>query len=143
VVIKEKHMSYKILVCNIPDSMSSIDLSALFSNCGKVLFATVVQNKSDSTPLGFGFVGMESEEGRVMAIHTFNGREVCGKILKALPIESSQGIPRAKILDKGTCVLCGKEDVLAGYTEGKGICAACARLMGTAHFQNGSVNTFA
>lgn len=130
-------MSNKIYVCNIPYSMTSVDLIAIFSVYGQVLSATAVRDKVTDQAKGFGFIEMATEEGKEAAIAGLNGRLISNRaIIVRDAIEKVGPLPRprARILGDGICILCGEKHELSGYPEGPGICAICAKIMGSVHY---------
>ena len=130
-------MSYKIYVCNIPYSLSSEDLKEVFSTCGKVVSATACRDKATDTPLGYGFVEMKTEWGRADAIKALDGRVISGRVLRVEEAVDQPNPDRSrtiKIQGTGTCVVCGKDKVVAGYALEKSVCAACAKVLGNVHY---------
>lgn len=130
-------MGFKIYVCNLPYSTTSVHLIGIFSPFGKVNYATAVRDKITCVPRGFGFVEMETEEGRKEAIEKLNGRVISGRKLKvteAWENTEDRRRPKGHIIGEGICALCGKLEMLAGYEQGNGICAACAKIFRNTHF---------
>jgi len=135
-------MSNKLYICNIPYTISSKDLGELFSSCGTVTYATVIRDRETGKSKGFGFIEMENEEQKNTAIKLMNERIIGSRSIKVREalvrednIHNKAIRPQARILSKGTCVLCGIENTLAGYPDddGKGICGACAKIMSSMH----------
>lgn len=71
----------KIFVGNLPDNASENDVSALFSEYGKVRSIQLVQDVFSGKCKGFGFVEMEGHEARA-AIAGLDGKTFEGKSLK-------------------------------------------------------------
>ena len=118
-------MGYKIFVCNLPYSITSVNLIGIFSVYGKVNCATVVRDKKTDVPRGF--VEMETEEDQKTAIEKLNGRLISGrriKVTEAWENTENRRRPKGHIIGEGLCILCGKFGILAGYDENNGICAA-------------------
>jgi len=113
---------------------------------GKVNFAIAIKDRGTGVPKGYGFVDMETEEGMVGALEALDGREINGrKIRVSIARERSdiESRPKAKITVTGTCVLCGKNRILAGFSEEQGICAACARITSNVHYYYGKARGYA
>lgn len=130
-------MGYKIFVCNLPYSITSVNLVGIFSIFGKVNYATAVRDKKTDVPRGFGFVEMETEEDQKTAIEKLNGRLISGrkiKVTEAWENTENRRRPKGYIIGEGLCTLCGKFEMLAGYDENNGICAACAKIFRNIHF---------
>lgn len=83
---------------------------------------------------------MVTEEDKLEAIRLLNGRVIKKRILQVSDaIDTSTRIvrPRAVIRGKGTCILCGIENDIAGYPHSnKGICGACAKIMNSVHYHH-------
>jgi len=139
-------MLNKLYVCNIPYSMTSEDLLSLFSTCGNVVYANAVREPESKKPTGYGFVEMETEEGKLDAIRLLNGRVIKRRLLQVSDaIDTSTRIvrPRAVVQGKGTCILCGIENDLTGYPNtDKGICGACAKIMNSVHYHHQQSNGY-
>lgn len=129
-------MPNTLYISNVPFSISSVDLLALFSTCGQVLTASMVRDKESGRPRGFGFVDMADEAGKLAAISALNGRMINGRVLKVSEARSrtdTPSRPRMKILGTGTCFLCGEESTLAGYDMEHGICNICSKIINKVH----------
>jgi len=138
-------MSNKLYICNIPYIVSSKDLEDLFSSCGTVTYATVIKDRDTGNSKGFGFVEMENEDQKIKAIETMNNRKIGNRSIKVREsidrddyVHNRAIRPKAQILNKGTCILCGIENTLAGYpgSNGKGICGACSKIMSSVHYHD-------
>lgn len=92
-------MAIKLYVGGLAYSVTSQELEQLFSEQGKVLSATVIQDKFSGQSKGFGFVEMEDLKEAQNAIKTLNGKEFSGReivVNQARPQEDrrSGGKPR-------------------------------------------------
>lgn len=74
-------MAKKLYVGNLPWSVTSADLEALFSPYGAVQSAEVVSDRETGRSRGFGFVQMESQEGSDQAISALHESEFQGRNL--------------------------------------------------------------
>ncbi len=74
-------MSKKLYVGNLPWSVTSSDLEALFSPYGAVQSAEVVSDRETGRSRGFGFVQMESQEASDQAISALHESEFQGRNL--------------------------------------------------------------
>ena len=72
-------MAQKLYVGNLPFSVTSDDLQALFSQQGEVHSVNLVTDRDTGRPRGFGFVEMENTQA---AIDALNGHELEGRALK-------------------------------------------------------------
>jgi RNA recognition motif-containing protein len=139
-------MPNKLFVCNIPYSMNSADLTAIFSLYGKVNFAIAIKDKGTGVPKGYGFVDMKTKEEMEIALEALNGRDINGRKLQVSVAQDRSNIesrPKARITITGTCILCGKDRVLAGFSEEQGICAACSEIMSNVHYHHGKASGYA
>jgi len=87
-------MSVRIYVGNLPYRTTDQDLHEMFSQCGEVVSASIVQDRESGRSRGFGFVEMASREEAEAAIEQFNGFEMQGRALtvnEARPRESRGG----------------------------------------------------
>lgn len=75
-------MSPKLYVGNLPYTITSDQLTELFSQAGTVVSADVITDKFSGRSKGFGFVEMSSEEDAQKAIEMFDGKEYEGRTLK-------------------------------------------------------------
>ena len=73
--------SKNLYVGNLPFSMDSAGLEALFKQAGAVASASVITDRATGRPRGFGFVEMVDEAGSTKAIEMFNTKEVDGRAL--------------------------------------------------------------
>lgn len=72
-------MSTKLFIGNLPYTMTSDDLRAVFAKVGDVTDANVVMDKVTGRSRGFGFVEMKDEAAAKKAIDEVNGTEVDGR----------------------------------------------------------------
>lgn len=71
-------MAKRLYVGNLPESVTSAELEALFSEYGQVKSADVVTDRQLGHSRGFGFVEMETDEATAEAVKALNGSEVKG-----------------------------------------------------------------
>lgn len=81
-------MAQKLYVGNLPFSVTSDDLQALFSQHGEVLSVNLITDRETGRPRGFGFVEMEDTQA---AIDALNGHELEGRALKVNVARERQG----------------------------------------------------
>lgn len=139
-------MPNKLFVCNLPYSMNSVDLTGIFSLYGKVNFAIAIKDKVTHVPKGYGFVDMDTHEDMTAAIEALNGKEISGRKIQVSVARDRSNIesrPKARITRTGTCILCGKDRVLAGFSEEIGVCAACSKIMSNVHYHYGKASGYA
>ena len=74
-------MSKKMYVGNLPWSVSSSDLQALFAQHGTVRSAEVIMDRETGRSRGFGFVEMETQQDMEAAIQALNGMDFDGRPL--------------------------------------------------------------
>ena len=131
-------MGNKLYVCNISYSVNSTDLLSLFSVYGEVKYAVVIRDKVTGASKGYGFVEMQTEEGKQEVLEILNGKELSGRTLRVSEaIEHSGGNrPHGHMIGKGTCILCGDHTLLAGFSHESGICGACSKIMSSIHYHN-------
>ena len=72
-------MAQKLYVGNLPFSVTSDDLQALFSQHGEVHSVNIVADRDTGRPRGFGFVKMDNTEAAIQAL---DGHELEGRALK-------------------------------------------------------------
>lgn len=72
-------MTNKLFVGNLPYSMSSDELKAVFAKIGNVVDANVVMDKNTGRSRGFGFVEMKDEIRAKKAMDDLNATEVDGR----------------------------------------------------------------
>jgi RNA recognition motif-containing protein len=83
-VVEEKGSlmaSKNLYVGNLPFSLDSAGLEALFKEAGAVASASVIIDRMSGRSRGFGFVEMASEAEAQKAIEMLNGREIEGRKL--------------------------------------------------------------
>jgi RNA recognition motif-containing protein len=78
---KEKVMTKRLSVGNLPHHMTGEQLQTLFSEAGGVASAKTITYLHNGQTCGFGFVSMNSREEGQKAISLFNGRLVDGRLL--------------------------------------------------------------
>jgi RNA recognition motif-containing protein len=78
---KEKVMSKRISVGNLPHQMTGEQLQTLFSEAGLVASAKIITYLHNGQTRGFGFVEMKTQEESQKAIDMLNGRHVDGRPL--------------------------------------------------------------
>jgi cold-inducible RNA-binding protein len=79
--LKEKIVSIKLYVGNLPMEMTETELKELFSEAGNVSSAKIITDRQTGQPRGFGFVEMETKLEGQKAISMLNGRQVGGRVL--------------------------------------------------------------
>jgi RNA recognition motif-containing protein len=79
--LKEKYMSIKLYVGNIPMNMTETALKELFTEAGNVASAKIITDRQTGQPRGFAFVEMETKLEGQKAISMLNGRQVDGRAL--------------------------------------------------------------
>ena len=72
----------KLFVGNLPFSLDSDGLKALFAGVGEVVEAAVISDKFSGRSKGFGFVTMADGETAQKAVKELNGKDVDGRQLK-------------------------------------------------------------
>ncbi len=75
-------MGKKLYVGNLSYSVTDQDLSNLFSQCGTVESAKVIQDRDSGRSKGFGFVEMSTDQEAADAIGKLNGKDHDGRPLK-------------------------------------------------------------
>jgi RNA recognition motif-containing protein len=78
---KEKVMSKRLSVGNLPHQMTGEQLQTLFSGAGLVTSARIITYLHNGQTCGFGFVEMKTQEESQNAIAMFNGRPMDGRFL--------------------------------------------------------------
>jgi RNA recognition motif-containing protein len=78
---KEKVMSKRLSVGNLPPQMTGEQLQTLFSEAGLVASAKIITYLHNGRNCGYGFVSMETQEESQKAIALFNGRLLDGQLL--------------------------------------------------------------
>jgi RNA recognition motif-containing protein len=78
---KEKVMSKRLSVGNLPHHMTAEQLETLFSEAGLVASAKIITYLHNGQACGFGFVSMKTQEEGEKAISLFNGRLLDGRLL--------------------------------------------------------------
>src|SRR6188474_330801 len=87
-------MGTKLYVGNLPFSITSQELSDLFSQAGEVVSANIITDRFSGQSRGFGFVEMANEDSAQTAVSQFNDYQMKGRGLKvneAKPREGGRG----------------------------------------------------
>ena len=87
-------MGTKLYVGNLPFSITSQELTELFSQAGEVVSANIITDRFSGQSRGFGFVEMATEDSAQSAVQQFNDFQVKGRGLKvneAKPREGGRG----------------------------------------------------
>ena len=74
-------MGKRLYVGNLPWSVSSTELQAMFAEHGSVVSAEVVSDRVTGRSRGFGFVQMEADEASNAAIEALNGLDINGRAI--------------------------------------------------------------
>ena len=74
-------MNPKLYVGNLDYSVTSDQLTELFSQAGTVVSADVISDRATGRSKGFGFVEMSNAEEAQQAIEMFNGKDFQGRDL--------------------------------------------------------------
>ena len=72
-------MSVRLYVGNLSFYATGEDLNEIFSNCGEVEEAIVINRPGSNRSRGFGFVTMTDQAGADEAIQQLHGQEVAGR----------------------------------------------------------------
>jgi RNA recognition motif-containing protein len=75
-------MGTKLYVGNLPFTVTSQDLSDLFSQAGEVVSANVITDRFSGQSRGFGFVEMGTDDAAQAAINQFNEYQMKGRNLR-------------------------------------------------------------
>ncbi|XWS66572.1 hypothetical protein CRYUN_Cryun05aG0211100 [Craigia yunnanensis] len=91
----------RLYVGNLPYSMTSSELSEIFSEAGRVANVEIVYNRVTDRSRGFGFVTMGSVDEAKEAIRLFDGSQVGGRTVKVnfpeVPKGGEREVMRPKI----------------------------------------------
>ena len=79
--LKEKIVTIKLYVGNLPMAMTETELKELFTQAGNVASAKIITDRQTGQPRGFGFVEMETKLEGQKAISMLNGHQVEGRVL--------------------------------------------------------------
>jgi len=79
--LKEKIVTIKLYVGNLPAKMTELELKELFTEAGNVASAKIITDRQTGQPRGFGFVEMETKLEGQKAISMLNGRQLEGRVL--------------------------------------------------------------
>ena len=72
-------MQTKLYVGNLSYEVTDLDLTQLFSQCGKVTGAKIVKDKTTGKSKGFGFVEMPNDVEADHAIQRMTGHDLKGR----------------------------------------------------------------
>lgn len=72
-------MSVRLYIGNLSFYVTDEDLNEIFSNCGEVEEATVINRPGSNRSRGFGFVTMKDQAGADEAIQQLHGQEIGGR----------------------------------------------------------------
>jgi RNA recognition motif-containing protein len=72
----------RVYIGNLASSVTSEDLTALFSVQGKVRGALVITDRTSGVSRGFGFVDMVDAEDATAAIESLNDADLNGKKIR-------------------------------------------------------------
>lgn len=86
-------MGKKLFVGNLPFSLTSADLQALFSEVGTCESANVVTDRESGRSRGFGFVEMSNNSEAERAVRELNGRDVGGREINVSEARQRTGGP--------------------------------------------------
>jgi len=75
----------KLIVLNLPRSLTEMDLEAKFKAYGNVTASNLVKDDETDTSKGFGFVEMATEEGALRAIEELHGKKIGGRKIRVRP----------------------------------------------------------
>ena len=87
-------MGNKLYVGNLSYSATEQSLTDLFSQCGTVNSAKLINDRDTGRSKGFGFVEMSNDEEAQAAIAKFDGQDNDGRAMKvneAKPMEPRRG----------------------------------------------------
>lgn len=95
---KEKVMSKRLSVGNLPHQMTGEELQTLFSEAGLVASAKIITYLHNGQTCGFGFVEMKTLAESQTAIAMLNGRQVEGRplVVKADKLQSKSSFSRRR-----------------------------------------------
>lgn len=80
----------KLLVRNLPRSLTENDLKALFESYGTVQSCVIVLDKLSNESKGFGFIEMPKVGEAKAAMKSLNGKDVEGKKIRVKKSESDE-----------------------------------------------------
>ncbi len=86
-------MGKKLFVGNLPFTMTSADLQALFSEVGTCESANVVTDRESGRSRGFGFVEMSNNSEADRAVSELNGRDIGGREINVSEARQRTGGP--------------------------------------------------
>jgi RNA recognition motif-containing protein len=88
-MIEQENRRMKLYVGNLPWSMTNGDLEKLFSECGPVTSAEVINDRDSGRSRGFGFVEMDRADAR-KAMSKLNGHQIESRALKVSEANDKQ-----------------------------------------------------
>jgi RNA recognition motif-containing protein len=72
----------KLIVLNLPRSLSEVDFAKLFKKFGEIKSSNLVYDQQNGNSKGFGFIEMAQASDAENAIKELNGRLVEGKKIR-------------------------------------------------------------
>ena len=96
---ESKEFMLNIYVGNLPRNTNEDEVSAMFSEHGKVAETKLIKDQYTNELRGFGFIEMPEKEEALQAIQNVNGKELNGRVLvvnEAKPRENRGGGFRRK-----------------------------------------------
>lgn len=78
----------KLLIRNLPRSLSQTELRELFEACGRVQSCSLVMDDKTGLSKGFAFVEMPKPGEAKAAMKTLNGKELDGRKLRVKKAET-------------------------------------------------------
>eukprot|EP00672_Neobodo_designis_P005582 CAMPEP_0174878014 /NCGR_PEP_ID=MMETSP1114-20130205/82545_1 /TAXON_ID=312471 /ORGANISM="Neobodo designis, Strain CCAP 1951/1" /LENGTH=574 /DNA_ID=CAMNT_0016113401 /DNA_START=322 /DNA_END=2046 /DNA_ORIENTATION=- len=89
-----------LVVCQLPRSVDTKMLRAIFSEFGELVTALVMMDVQSGKSRGFGFVWFKERDDAKRAMEAMNGRELEeGRKLKVFPSEHPDGLSEAPAID--------------------------------------------
>ena len=86
----------EIFIRNLPSTVSTSQLTALFQQYGQVASARVITDKFSGLSRGFGFVNMPKREEALSAIKTISGQDFQGNKLDVSEARTQSRMRRSK-----------------------------------------------
>jgi RNA recognition motif-containing protein len=86
-------MAEKLYVGNLPFSVTSDNLQALFAQHGEVHSVNIITDRDTGCPRGFGFIEMENAQEAIDALngHDFEGRALNVNVARERPNRGGGG----------------------------------------------------
>jgi RNA recognition motif-containing protein len=91
---RERFVSKKLYVGNLPYNTTVEDLRSLFEEAGEIVSVTVITDRETGRSKGFGFVEMADEGGAEEAIKRFNGWSLDSRVLTVNEARPREERPR-------------------------------------------------